>query len=112
VEAAGFVAETEPVTGGGTPGSVALESPAAGTQAPVGSVVRLSIPTGADRPSTAIPGLVGEKAGSARSALAGAKLTIRTVYRKGAANKVGIVLAQAPTGSAPAYTQVTLTVGS
>jgi beta-lactam-binding protein with PASTA domain len=112
VEAAGFVPETDPVTSAGTPGSVASEDPAAGTQANTGSVVRLSVTTGSSRPSTTIPRVVGQKASSARAALTAAKLTVKSVYRKGPAGRVGVVLAETPTGTAPAYTQVTLTVGS
>ncbi len=112
LEAAGFVAETDPATSTGTPGSVAAEDPAAGTEAAAGSVVRLSIPTGSSRPATKIPNVVGQKASAARAALAGAKLTMKTVDKKGAAGQIGVVLAETPSGTAPAYTQVTLTVGS
>ena len=109
IEAAGFVAETDPVTDSATQGSVTQQDPAAGTQAPAGSIVRLSIAVGSNRPSTNIPNVVGQKASAARAALVGAKLTVKTVYKKG---KIGFVLAETPTGSAPAYTQITITVGS
>lgn len=112
IEAAGFVAEGDPATGSGTAGSVLSQSPTAGAHAAAGSVVRLSVATGTNRPATNVPNVVGQKAAAARDALIGAKLTARTIYRKGPAKKVGIVLAQSPTGSQPAYTQITLTVGS
>ena len=51
-----------------------------------------------------VPNVVGQKASAARATLVGAKLTVKTVYKKG---KIGIVLAETPTGSVPAYTQIT-----
>jgi serine/threonine-protein kinase len=109
IEAAGFVAETDPVTDSATEGTVIQQDPAAGTQAAAGSVVRLSIAVGSNRPSTRVPNVVGQKASAARAALLAAKLTVKTVYKQG---KIGIVLAETPTGSVPAYTQITITVGS
>jgi serine/threonine-protein kinase len=111
IEAAGFVAETDPTNASGTPGSVVSQSPSGGS-APAGSVVRLSVATGASRPPVQVPSLSGQKAAAARAALLNAKLTARTVYKKGPAKDVGVVLAESPTGSQPAYTQITLTVGS
>jgi serine/threonine-protein kinase len=113
VEAAGFVAETAPdETASGTPGTVVAESPPAGTAAKVGSVVVLSVATGSNRPQVQVPDVVGQKASAARAALLDAKLTVKTVFKPGPSKSVGIVLAQTPTGAVPAYTQVTITVGS
>jgi len=114
VEAAGFVAETDPVSGSGAPGSIMAENPAAGADAQVGSVVRLDVATGSSRPAVKVPNVVGQKASSARAALLAAKLTVRTDFKKGPAKSVGVVLSQSPAagGSAPAYTQVTIVVGS
>ncbi len=113
VEAAGFVAETDPVSAAGTPGSIVAESPSGGGQAPGGSVVKLSVATGSSRPPAQVPNVVGQKAGAARAALLDAKLTVRTVDKQGPAKSRGVVLAQSPSGgSQPAYTQVTITVGS
>ena len=109
IEAAGFVAETDPVTDSATEGTVIQQDPAVGTQAESGSIVRLSIAVGSNRPSTHVPNVVGQKASAARAALLAAKLTVKTVYKKG---KIGIVLAETPTGSVPAYTQITITVGN
>jgi serine/threonine-protein kinase len=109
IEAAGFVAETDPVTDSATEGSVIQQDPAAGTQAAAGSIVRLSIAIGSNRPSTTVPNVVGQKASAARATLVGAKLTVKTVYKPG---KIGVVLAETPTGSVPAYTQITITVGN
>jgi serine/threonine-protein kinase len=112
VEAAGFVAETGPVSATATPGSIVQEDPAAGTKADAGSVVRLSVAVGSNRPAQQVPDLTGQKAGAARAALLGAKLTVKTEYRKGPAAKAGSVLSQSPAAgtSVPAYTQVAITV--
>ena len=114
LEAAAFVAETDPVSASGTPGSIVQEAPAAGTDAKVGSVVKLSVAVGPNRPAVHVPNVVGQKSASARAALLAAKLTVRTEYKKGPAKSVGVVLSQSPTAgaSAPAYTQVTIVVGS
>jgi serine/threonine-protein kinase len=109
VEAAGFVAETDPVTGGGgTPGSIVQESPPGGSQAKAGETVTLGVSVPGNRPAVQIPDVSGQTAGQARATLLQAKLTVRTIYKSG---KAGVVLAESPTGSAPAYTQVTISVG-
>jgi eukaryotic-like serine/threonine-protein kinase len=108
VEAAGFVPDTEPVDAGGPPGTIAQQSPGGGEQATAGSSVLLDVVFPANRSSVQIPSVVGKSAADARAALAQAKLTFKTSYTSG---KPGIVLAQSATGSAPAYTQIALTVG-
>jgi serine/threonine-protein kinase len=108
VEAAGFVAETDPVQAGGAAGSVVQESPPGGAQAKAGETVTLGIAVGSSRPTVQIPNVTGQAAAAARAALLQAKLTVRTTYAQG---KTGVVLSQAPTGSAPAWTQVTISVG-
>lgn len=113
VEASGFVAETDPVSAPGTPGSIVAESPSGGAQAPAGSVVKLSVATGSTRPTVQVPNVVGQKAAAARAALLDAKLTVRTVSKQGPAKSTGVVVAETPSGgSQPAYAQVTITVGS
>ena len=115
VEAAGFVAQTDPVSASGPPGSIVQEDPAAGTDAKVGSVVRLGVAVGSSRPAVHVPNVVGQKASSARAALLAEPLTVRTEYKKGPAKSVGVVLSQttpAAGSAAPAYTQVTIVVGS
>jgi beta-lactam-binding protein with PASTA domain len=113
IEAAGFVAQTDPVDQSGTPGSVVGQNPAGTSNAPIGSVVRLSIATGSDRPAQQVPDVVGQKAASARAALLDAKFTVKTVYKKASGSSRGGVLSQSPAAgnSQPAYTQVTITVG-
>jgi beta-lactam-binding protein with PASTA domain len=108
VEAAGFIAQTDPVEGAGTPGSVTQESPPGGTQAKAGETVTLGVAVGPNRATVQIPDVTGQAAAAARAALLQAKLTVRTTYTKG---KTGVVLSQSPTGSAPAWTQVTISVG-
>jgi len=112
VEAAGFVAETDPVAGSGAPGTVTAQNPSASAQASTGGVVRLSVATGSSRPPVTVPNVVGQKAAAARAALLDANLTTKTAYKKGPAKSIGVVLAESPTGSQPRYTQITLTVGS
>ncbi len=110
VEAAGFVAETDPVTGSQTPGQIVRESPTG--QAPAGSTVQLAVAVGSNRPQRAVPSVTGRKAADARAALLAAKLTVRTEYRSGPRKDVGNVVAQSPSGgTVPAYTQVTIAVG-
>jgi len=111
IEAAGFVAETDPGSGT-TAGNVTAQDPAGGAQAAAGSTVRLSVAVGSNRPAVSVPNVVGQKGAGARAALLQAKLTAKTLYKKGPAKDVGVVLSESPTGSQPAYTQITLTVGS
>ena len=108
VEAAGFVADTDPVQGSGTPGSIIQESPPGGTQGKAGETVTLGVAVPASPPAVTIPDVTGKTAAEARAALLQAKLTVRTTYKSGTA---GVVLGESPTGSAPAYTQVTISVG-
>jgi len=108
VEAAGFVAETDPVSGGGTPGSIVSEDPAAGTRGAAGGTVKLGVATPSSPPSVQIPDVTGKTASEARAALLQAKLTVKTTYESG---KPGVVVHESPTGTAPAYTQVTISVG-
>jgi serine/threonine-protein kinase len=108
VEAAGFVPDTQPADGGGQAGAVSQQTPGGGEQAEAGSSVTLDVALPANRPSVQIPDVVGKSAADARAALAQAKLTFKTTYAKG---KTGVVLSQSATGSAPAYTQIALSVG-
>jgi beta-lactam-binding protein with PASTA domain len=113
VEAAGFVAETEPVAEAGTAGSIVAQDPGGSGQAPAGSVVHLSVATGSNRPSRQIPDVTGQKAAAARAALLDAQLTVKTQYRGGPAKSAGTVLSQSPAAgsSQPAWSQITIVVG-
>ena len=111
IEAVGLVPDTFPVSGGQTPGVVVAQSPAAGTKIPAGKSVHLDVSTGGgNQPASTVPDVTGQTAADARAKLWAAKLTTRTVYAKGT---VGVVLRQQPAGGgqAPAFSQVTLTVG-
>lgn len=108
IEAAGFVPDTEAVDGGGQAGAVVKQTPGGGEQVPAGTAVLLDVAAPANRPAVQVPSVVGKSAADARAALAQAKLTFKTSYAKG---KPGVVLSQSATGSAPAYTQIALTVG-
>jgi beta-lactam-binding protein with PASTA domain len=114
IEAAGLVAETDPVSSASaTTGQIVQEAPAAGSQVKAGSIVQVQVAVGPNQPQQQVPDVVGQKAGAARAALMQAKFTVRTEYKKGAAKDIGVVIAQSPAAgqSAPAYTQVALTVG-
>lgn len=114
VEAAGFVAETQPVAEAGTAGSVVAQDPGGGQQADAGSIVQLSIATGSNRTAKRVPDVVGQKAAAARAAILDAQLTVKTEYKKGPAKSAGTVLSQSPSAGAsqPAWSQVAIVVGS
>ena len=107
--AAGLVPNSAPVASGDPPGTVTAQSPASGTSAAAGSAVSLSVSKGQNEPAVSVPDVTGQTTAAALTALWNAKLTARTIYRSG---KAGVVLQQQPgPGQAPAYTQVTLSVG-
>jgi beta-lactam-binding protein with PASTA domain len=113
IEAAGFVAETQPVESSEQPGQVIAESPAPGTQAPAGSTVVLQVAVSGQQPAKQVPDVLGQKAAAARQALLQAGFTVKTEYKK-SPKSLGVVVAQRPAGGATqtAYTQVVITVGS
>jgi beta-lactam-binding protein with PASTA domain len=110
IAAAGLVPDSAPVQASQAAGTVVSQSPGAGASLRAGSVVTLRVAQGpANQPAVAVPNVTGQTAADALTKLWSAKLTARTLYRKG---KVGIVLQQQPgPGNAPAYSQVTLSVG-
>jgi beta-lactam-binding protein with PASTA domain len=113
VEAAGFVAETQPVESSEAEGSVTAENPAGGTQAPAGSTVVLQVAVGPNRPAQPVPNVLGQKASAARAKLLEAGFTVKTEDKKAAKKFAGVVIAQRPAGGTqPKYTQVVITVGS
>ena len=114
IEAAGFVAETQPTESSDTEGTVIAENPPAGTQADAGSTVVLQVAVGPSRPAAQVPNVLGQKAAAARAALLQAGFTVKTENKKTAQKSVGVVVAQRPGGGAsqPKYTQVVVTVGS
>lgn len=79
-------------------GTVLEQSPAAGSQAAMGTPVVLTIATsGAQNP---VPDLVGKTAVEAANALLAAELAVGTVTRKSSDQKPGVVLAQTPAAGA------------
>ena len=110
IEAAGLVPDTFPVQASDPSGTVVAQDPAAGTKIAAGKSVHLDVSTGnGTQPAVTIPTVTGATAADARAKLWAAKLTTRTVYAQGTA---GVVLSQQPSGGqAPAFTQVTLTIG-
>jgi beta-lactam-binding protein with PASTA domain len=113
IEAAGFIANVDPGNASAPPGQIVVESPSAGTQAPAGSIVHLQVAVDPKQPQVQVPNVLGQKAGAARAAILKAKLTVATGYKKIGTRNAGVVVTQSPAGghSAPAYTQVMLTVG-
>jgi beta-lactam-binding protein with PASTA domain len=75
-----------------------------------GSIVRLNVATGTDRPSLAVPDVTGANQAAARRALS-KTFTVRTVYRSG--EQRGIVVGQLPEagGQAKRWAQVIIYVG-
>jgi beta-lactam-binding protein with PASTA domain len=110
-ETAGLVPDTYPVTGSQPSGTVVSQDPAAGSKLAAGKSLKLNVSTGGgNQPNVTVPNVVGAKAADARAKLWAAKLTARTIYAQGT---TGVVLSEQPTGGgqAPAFTQITLTVG-
>jgi eukaryotic-like serine/threonine-protein kinase len=96
-------------------GTVVAQSPAANSQASPGSTVTIVVALKPPPTKVAIPGVTGDTAAAARSALIGAGFSVsettRTVTNK---SSNGIVLAQSPPAGARANkgTTVTIVVGT
>lgn len=114
VEAAGFVAETQPVESSSAEGTIVAENPPAGGQAPAGSTVVLQVAVGPNRPARPVPDVLRGQAAAARAKLLQAGFTVKTEYKKAPKQDAGVVIAQRPAGGGalPRYTQVVVTVGS
>ncbi len=82
----------------------------AGTNVDAGSIVRLNVSTGSDRPSIAVPDVTGANQAAARRTLSKI-FTVRTVYRSG--EEPGVVVGQLPAAGAQAkrWAQVIIYVG-
>ena len=81
-----------------------------GLNVDAGSVVRLNVSTGSDRPSIAVPDVTGANQAAARRTLSKI-FTVRTVYRSG--EEPGVVVGQLPAAGAQAkrWAQVIIYVG-
>lgn len=105
-----LLADSYPVASDQAGGTVVSQSPDAGTSVDAGSIVRLNVATGTDRPSLAVPDVTGANQAAARRALS-KTFTVRTVYRSG--EQPGIVVGQLPDagGQAKRWAQVIIYVG-
>jgi beta-lactam-binding protein with PASTA domain len=107
---AGLLADSYPVASSDPGGTVVGQTPDAGTSAAKGSIVRLNVSTGTDRPSITVPDVTGAAQATARRTLS-KTFTVRTVFRSG--QQPGIVVGQLPDGGAQAkrWAQVIIYVG-
>ncbi len=105
-----LLADSYPVASDQGGGSVVAQNPAAGTTLGAGSIVRLNVSTGSDRPSIAVPDVTDANQAAARRTLS-KTFTVRTVYRSG--EQPGIVVGQLPAagGQAKRWAQVIIYVG-
>ena len=110
MRAEGLLADSYPVASDQGGGTVVAQSPVAGTNVDAGSIVRLNVSTGTDRPSLAVPDVTDANQAAARRALS-KTFTVRTVYRAG--EQPGIVVGQLPAAGAHAkrWAQVIIYVG-
>jgi serine/threonine-protein kinase len=92
LRASGLSAATTSVASGKPAGTVLAQNPAAGTSVAKGSTVSLRVSKG----RSTVPDVVGQQAGTARSALRGAGL-VATVFQVPSAQPKGMVVAQHPT---------------
>jgi beta-lactam-binding protein with PASTA domain len=85
------------------------QNPAADDKVDAGSIVRLNVSRGTNRPSITVPDVTGSGQAAARRALS-KRFTVRTVYRSGGA---GVVVGQVPQGGdqAKRWAQVIIYVG-
>jgi beta-lactam-binding protein with PASTA domain len=106
---ASLLADSYPVSSDQGGGTVVTQSPAADTSVDAGSIVRLNVSTGTDRPPLPVPDVTGASQAAARKALS-KTFTVRTVFRTG---QSGIVLGQLPAAGAQArrWAQVIIYVG-
>jgi beta-lactam-binding protein with PASTA domain len=105
-----LLADSYPVASDEGGGTVVAQNPVSGTTVDVGSIVRLNVSTGTDRPSLPVPEVTGASQAAARRALS-KTFTVRTVYRSG--EQPGIVVGQLPAagGQAKRWAQVIIYVG-
>lgn len=109
MRAAGLLADSYPVASDQPGGTVVAQKPADGATVDAGSIVRLNVSTGSERPSLTVPDVTRSTQFSARRALS-RLFTVRTVFRTG---QSGIVVGQLPAGGdqAKRWAQVIIYVG-
>lgn len=105
-----LLADSYPVASDQGGGTVVAQNPVAGTNVDAGSIVRLNVSTGSDRPSITVPDVTGANQAAARRTLSKI-FTVRTVYRSG--EEPGVVVGQLPAAGAQAkrWAQVIIYVG-
>jgi eukaryotic-like serine/threonine-protein kinase len=110
MRSASLLADSYPVASDQGGGTVVAQNPDAGSKIDAGSIVRLNVSTGADRPSITVPDVTGAGQAAARRALS-KTFTVRTVYRSG--EQPGVVVGQLPEGGTQAkrWAQVIIYVG-
>jgi eukaryotic-like serine/threonine-protein kinase len=110
MRSAGLLADSYPVASDQPGGTVVDQNPASGASVNSGSIVRLNVSTGTDRPPLSVPDVTGSTQSAARSALS-KTFTVRTVFRSG--QQPGIVVGQLPDAGAQAkrWAQVIIYVG-
>jgi len=104
------LADSHPVASSDPGGTVVAQTPDAGTSVDKGSIVRLNVSTGTDRPQLDVPDVTGATQAAARRTLS-KTFTVRTVFRNG--QQPGAVVGQLPAGGAQAkrWAQVVIYVG-
>ena len=109
MRAQGLLADSNPVESDETGGTVVGQNPAADTSVDAGSIVRLNVARGTDRPALTVPDVTGSGHAAARRTLS-RTFTVRTVFRSG---QRGIVVGQLPAAGAEAkrWAQVIIYVG-
>jgi serine/threonine-protein kinase len=109
MRAESLLADSYPVASDQGGGTVVSQSPAADASVDAGSIVRLNVSTGADRPALTVPDVTGSPQAAARRTLS-RTFTVKTVFRSG---QRGIVVGQLPAAGAEAkrWAQVIIYVG-
>jgi serine/threonine-protein kinase len=105
-----LLADSYPVASDEGGGTVVAQNPVGGTTVDAGSIVRLNVSTGTDRPSLPVPDVTDANQAAARRTLS-KTFTVRTVFRSG--EQPGIVVGQLPAagGQAKRWAQVIIYVG-
>ena len=115
LQSAGFEVNSYPTASTRPRGTVITQRPAGGTRAASGSLVRIDVSLGSgERPLRTVPDVVGMNEAQAKQALVDAGFTVQSVDAPAPdRSRKDVVLDQRPVAgtSAPAASQVTLTVG-
>lgn len=115
LQSAGFRVDSYPAASTRPRGTVVTQRPAGGTRASPSSLVRIGVSLGSGRrPLRTVPDVVGMTEAQAKQALVETGFTVRSIDQPAAdSSEKDVVLDQRPAagGSAPAGSQVILTVG-